>query len=93
MKIKANETEIVGNWVFDGSQMISDDQCKRIDWLRGNYLKLISTDSSGWLNLYQDPEDGRYWQLQFRYGHMQGGGPPSLITLSETAAKEQYDLT
>lgn len=59
MKIKDNETKIIGHWKFDGKKMIADEQCKRIDWLRTNYLELISTDTSGWLKLYRDPEDGR----------------------------------
>jgi len=50
-------------------------------------LELISADESGWLKLYQDPEDKRYWQLSFEHGEMQGGGPPSLILLSELEAK------
>jgi len=92
MKIDKNETKIVGHWIFDGSKMIADEGCKRIDWLRSNYLKLVSTDASGWLKLYQDPEDKRYWQLNFEHGEMQGGGPPSLILLSETEAKEKYNI-
>ena len=92
MKIENNETSLVGRWIFDGARMISDDQCKRIDWLRSNYLKLIATDETGWLKLYQDPEDKRFWQLIFEQGEMQGGGPPSLILMSESEAKEKYNI-
>lgn len=92
MKIEKNETKIAGHWIFDGTKMIADENCKRIDWLRSNYLKLISTDESGWLKLYQDPDDNRYWQLNFEHGEMQGGGPPSLILLSESEAKAKYNI-
>jgi len=92
MKIEKNETKIVGHWIFDGSKMTADETCKRIDWLRSSYLKLISTDDRGWLKLYQDPDDKRYWQLNFEHGEMQGGGPPSLILLSESEAKEKYNI-
>lgn len=92
MKIEKNETKIVGRWIFDGSQMLADEICKRIDWLRSNYLRLISTDESGWFKLYQDPQDKRYWQLDFEHGEMQGGGPPSLILLSEIDATEKYNI-
>ncbi|GAB3910029.1 Imm27 family immunity protein [Mucilaginibacter boryungensis] len=92
MRITKDETKIVGHWIFDGSKMIADETCKRIDWLRNNYLKLISTDGSGWLNLYQDPEDKRYWQLNFEHGEMQGSGPPTLILLSESEAKDKYNV-
>jgi len=93
MKIEKNETKIIGHWIFDGTRMIADDQCKRIDWLRNGYLQLITTDESGWLNLYRDSEDGRYWQLQFEHGGMMhGGGPPSLIMISEQEARAQYQF-
>jgi hypothetical protein len=92
MKIETNETKIVGHWIFDGSRMIANEECNRIDWLRNNYLVYLTTDESGWLNLYQDPKDKRYWQLQWEHGHMQGGGPPSLILLSELEAKEKYNI-
>lgn len=91
-KIGKDETKILGHWVFTGSKMITDETCKRIDCLRNNYLNLISTDASGWLNLYQDPYDNRYWQLNFEHGEMQGGGPPSLIFITESEAKSQYDI-
>ena len=90
MEIDKDETEIIGNWIFNGSKMIADEQCVRVDWLRSNYLIQIATDESGWLKLYQDPEDKRYWQLDFKHGELQGGGPPSLILLSELEAKRKY---
>ena len=92
MKIKKEETNIIGQWTFNGSKMIENDQCKRIDWLITHYLKLVATDTTGWLKLYQDPEDGRYWQLNFEQGEMQGGGPPSLIMLIDSEAHAKYDL-
>ena len=92
MKLEKDDINIVGNWIFDGIKMIADDQCKRIDWLRNNYLKLIATDETGWLKLYQDPVDKRFWQLIFEQGEMQGGGPPTLILMSETEAKEKYNI-
>ena len=90
MKIDKDEVEIIGNWIFKNPKMIADDQCKRIDWLRANYLIQIATDESGWLKLYQDPEDKRYWQLDFRFGEMQAGGPPSLIWLPEPEARFKF---
>lgn len=92
LKINPDESKIIGNWIFDGVKMIADDQCKRIELLRSEYLKLISTDSSGWNKLYIDPNDGRYWELQFKNGEMQGGGPPSLIIISEIEAKSKFNI-
>lgn len=90
MKIDKNEVEIIGKWIFDGKQMLADEQAKRIDWLRANYLKKITADESGWNILYQDPEDKRYWELTYPQSEMHGGGPPSLTLLSETQAREKY---
>jgi hypothetical protein len=92
MKIKKNETKIIGHWIFDGFKMIADDQCRRIDWLISNLLKQISTDETGWIKLFQDPEDKRYWELRFEKGEMQGGGPSILILLSEKEAKKKYNI-
>jgi hypothetical protein len=92
MKIRDDETQITGHWLFDGKSVLGDDNCNRIDLLRASYLKYISADKSGWRKLYQDPEDGRYWQLNFEHGEMQGGGPPSLLCLSELEIKELYNL-
>jgi len=90
MKIGKEEIKIIGNWIFDGRRMYPDEQCKRIDWLRKNSLIQLSTDASGWLFLYQDPHDSRYWELCYEHGEMQGGGPPSLIMITEKEAKEKY---
>ena len=90
--IGKDETKIIGHWVFIGSKTVADEACMRIDYLRSNYLKLITTDESGWLNLYQDPLDNRYWQLNFEHREMQGGGPPSLIFITELEAKSKYGL-
>ena len=92
MKIDKNETKIIGHWNFNGSKMIADDQCLRIDMLIKNYLVRVATDSSGWLTLYQDPNDCRYWELTYPDSEMQGGGPPLLILLSESEAKDKYNI-
>lgn len=90
MKIEEFETRIVGNWIFNGQKMFADDRCSRIERLIRCHLQLISTEESGWQKLYQDPDDKRYWQLRFDHSEMHGGGPPSLIMLSETEVKNLY---
>lgn len=92
MKIEENETEIVGHLGFDGKRIIEDHQCKRIDWLIHHYLRKKANDKSGWNVLYQDPEDHRYWELSYPQGEMQGGGPPSLVWLTESEAIRKYSL-
>lgn len=92
MKIQKEETEIIGNWIFDGKRSIADDQSERIEWLISRYLIKTAQDESGWLILYQDPEDQRYWQLNWRVGEMQGFGPKSLILMSDSEAKSKYKI-
>jgi len=92
MKIGKDETKIIGHWLFDGSKMTADVNCARIDSLLNDYLTLISVDKSGWLKLYQDPNDKRYWQFDFENGETQGGGPPSLTLLSELQAKDKFNF-
>jgi hypothetical protein len=91
MKINKEETKIVGHWIFDGSKMTTDEACKRIESLVAGYLIKITTDG-GWDILYQDPEDKRYWELIYPNSEMHGGGPPSLILLSEVQVKEKYHI-
>jgi hypothetical protein len=92
MKIDKDETAIIGQWVFDSKRVTADEEEKRIEWLRCNYLIRIANDSSGWIILYQDPEDQRYWELNYPHGEMQGGGPHTLTLLSEDEAKDKYSF-
>ncbi|MES2416533.1 MAG: Imm27 family immunity protein [Bacteroidota bacterium] len=92
MIISFNETKITGNWILDGAKVVEDENCKRINWLRSNYLMKIATDETGWIILYQDPEDKRYWELVYEHGELQGGGPPSLIQLSKEEATLKYAI-
>jgi hypothetical protein len=92
MKIDISEFKIVGKWSFDGSKIIADEQSLRIEQLITNYLTKIETDYSGWDTLYRDPDDGRYRELIYPKSEMQGGGPPSLILLSNDQASNKYRL-
>lgn len=92
MTINFNETKIIGNWSLEGTKVVEDENCKRIGWLRSNYLKKIATDETGWIILYQDPQDMRYWELIFEQGELQGGGPPSLILISKEEAMKKYNI-
>jgi hypothetical protein len=90
MKIEKNETKIIRHWKFENSKMIADKECERIQWLINNSLLKVAIDSSGWDVLYKDESDNRYWELIYPNSELQGGGPPSLILLSELQAKEKY---
>jgi hypothetical protein len=90
MKIRSNETELQGKWVLKNGAVTTDDTCRRIDLLTTTHLRNIKTDDTGWNTLYEDPEDGRYWELTYPQSEMHGGGPPSLRTLSKEEAKSRY---
>jgi hypothetical protein len=42
--------------------------------------------------LYVDPTDGRYWELTYPQGDMQGGGPPQIRVVSEEDAQARYSI-
>jgi hypothetical protein len=92
MKINPQEIELVGKWIAEKGQMHADTACKRIQWLTSNHLRkvAISKQSGGWETLFQDPDDGRYWEQTYPLSGMHGGGPPTLKCLSREQAKAKY---
>jgi hypothetical protein len=84
------ETELVGEWIFANGRMTGDEACDRIEYLTEKVLKEIGRDATGWDVLYQDPNDGRYWELTYPKSHMHGGGPPRLTCISAEQAKAKY---
>lgn len=93
MKLRPTEADLTGQWAMINGRMLADDTCARIDWLINQGLTKIATDASGWQILYQDPGDGRYWELTYPQSEMHGGGPPRLHYLSDEQAENKYDLT
>lgn len=90
-KPRPDETELIGEWIKDGDQIVGDATCERINYLVEHYLKKIGFSEYGaWETLYQDPQDGRYWERIYPHGDLHGGGPPALYNLSLERAKEKY---
>ena len=81
-ELQPHETILTGNWLFEGTSVIGDDVCRRIEWLVDSHLEKLATDSSGWEALYRDPRDGRFWERTYPQGEMHGGGPPQLSVVS-----------
>jgi hypothetical protein len=94
VRIKPDETEIIGNWIIIDGRASSDAAEERINKLISNYLEklAISSVSGGWDVLYRDPIDGRLWELTYPQGHMHGGGPKRLSSLSAAMAMAKYHL-
>jgi len=90
-KLQPYEVKLIGKWKSIGDKIVGNDVCDRIEQLTENYLNKVSTDSSGWDILYQDPEDGRYWELTYPESHLHGGGPPILECISGNIARDKYN--
>jgi hypothetical protein len=88
--ISENETLIECKWEVVDDQILSNDACKRIEWLISDILKLVRVDKSRWEKLYQDPKDKRYWLLFYPQSEMHGGGPPSLMEITYKEAELRF---
>ena len=92
MNIKPDETMLVGQWVLDDGRPVADDVSKQIVALTQSQLVEIGRDASGWITLYRDPNDGRFWELDYPQSELHGGGPPRLRAISPEEARQKYSL-
>jgi len=92
VKLRPEETELKGSWIFNGASMDVDETTQRIESLISEYLVEISIDDSGWSKLFQDPNDKRYWELTYPASENHGGGFPLLKNLPQQEAKKKYHL-
>lgn len=93
MRLGLHETELVGKWILEKNEVRCDATCQRIEQLiAANHLKQIAVSKQwgAWETLFQDPDDGRYWERTYPEGELQGGGPPRLAWLSRDDAKRKY---
>jgi|GEM_PF-801380 len=90
MAIEQHEIEIIGKGLFVAGKMVNDENAKRVYALTSNYLVKLCTSKSGWEILYQDPQDGRYWELRYTLSEMHGGGPPSLFNVGKAYVVDNY---
>lgn len=90
MRLRADETKLVGSWTMVDGLMIEDETSRRIRTLIKEQLTPIASSTDGWERLYKDPQDHRLWELTYPSGEMQGGGPPSLRVINEDAAQRKY---
>ena len=85
---RPGETLIEGEWAQSEGRVVANEQCKRIQWLIAHHLIKVATDSSGWVQLFRDPNDDRLWELDYPFSEMHGGGPPKLLHVpAEEAAR------
>ena len=86
------ETELNGQWRVGSTGGHEDAVSGRIEWLIGERLVRLATDTSGWNTLYRDPRDGRLWELSYPESGLHGGGPPTLKVVSPEDARSKYEL-
>ena len=93
-KLQPDEQLLTGSWIAENGRVRGDGACERIDWLLDHHLLRVadSPQSGGWETLYQDPDDGRYWERSYPQSHLHGGGPPELRVLPAEHAKQKYGL-
>ena len=93
LELQPNEIVVTGNWVvLKNGSVVSDDACRRIEWLVEMQLERLAADPSGWETLYRDPRDGRLWEYTYPQSGMHGGGPPQLLVISPEVAATKYRL-
>ena len=85
-----NQTQLVGSWKVENGRTVEDDVCRQIRSAIKTNLHLIATSADGWERLYQDFNDGRYWELFYPDGEMQGGGPPGLRLAGADDIRQKY---
>jgi hypothetical protein len=83
-ELNTEETLLIGSWKKRGDTVVADEICERIEKLKSNYLRKVSTEKTAWQILYQDPNDNRYWLLDYPNSAWQGGGSPTLKMIRAT---------
>jgi hypothetical protein len=89
-KLKSSENILIGNWIFQNNKVVSDNIGKRIDYLTENSLKKLVSSEDGWSTLYIDLDDIRYWEKIYPNSELQGGGAPTLKSISKQEAIDKY---
>jgi hypothetical protein len=89
-ELGAEERQLAGAWVERDGARTLDQVDRRIFWLVTRRLVLRGIAHAGWEQLYEDPRDGRFWELTFPEGSLHGGGPRLLTCLGAEAARRKY---
>jgi hypothetical protein len=92
LALRPSETLLKGEWIASANGVVADATCKRIDALTEGLLRHLANDATGWESLFQDPTDGRLWELYYPQSEMHGGGPPSLRNVTAVQASSKYVL-
>jgi immunity protein 27 of polymorphic toxin system len=88
MRLKPEETDLLGKWAVVKGEVVRDATSDRIETLTEQHLEKIA--GGGWETLFRDPGDGRYWERTYPESSWHGGGPPRLTYLSNEQARAKY---
>ena len=92
MKLSNSKNILVGKWIYHDNQVISDEVCKRIEYLIQNSLQQVAASDDGWEILYRDASDSRYWELTYPDSDTHASGPPTLKCISAQEASKKYKI-
>ena len=88
--LRADEVDLVGQWLDVGNRIVGDGVAARIECLVAERLERVGADASGWDTLYRDPRDGRLWEHTYPHSAMHAGGPPRLRCIATADAARKY---
>ena len=91
-ELGTDERELLGAWSEHVAGRTLNAVDRRIFWLVTRRLIARGQAHQGWEQLYQDPRDGRFWELTFPEGSLHGGGPRRLTCIDEDRAREKYGV-
>jgi hypothetical protein len=91
-ELRSDETRLVGTWKVQDGRLQADDVARRINSLVANVLRKRAASPDGWTVLYQDPGDGRFWELTYPQSEMDGGGPPELREIASQEVAKKYSF-
>ena len=77
-KLLPDESLLESVWTFQDGHLRDSGIAKRIDFLIKYHLIEIEKYNTGWVRLFVDPADDRYWELDYPQSELHGGGPPRL---------------
>ena len=90
--LEPDERQLLGGWTEREGRREHDEVDRRIFWLVTRRLVARGQANQGWDQLYQDPRDGRFWELTFPEGSLHGGGPRRLECVAALVVREKYGV-
>lgn len=87
-----HETELTGKWIEIGGAVRGDAVCERIARLTDGMLDIVRDypEAGGWVRLFRDKADGRYWERSYPQSELHGGGPPVLRWIHNEEVEKEY---